>query len=371
MMEDGDFLCNLDADNFTGEGFATYITGMLHGTPERFLLARRNPPGLGGDLLPKGINGRTVVSRQAFLIAGGYDESKYQDWGPDDKDFNARLRRLGYQPHQIERRYLDAILHNDKMRFKDYPHAHTAYETTVAAESEVTIANFGNFGRGVVFKNFDFSRPIILGTIPTRIFGIGLHKTGTTSLHTALRMLGFDSAHWKTAHWAKAIWNEMQATGRSLTLEKSYALCDLPITLLYRELDRAYPNSKFILTVRDEDHWLRSVANHWNHDLNPFRRAWDTDPFSHQIHKEIYGQRNFDPTVFLERYRRHNIEVREYFKDRPNDLLIMEMSSIAEGQAYDGWPKLCQFLGQPIPTAPYPIKFQTVFGESKKENSCQ
>jgi hypothetical protein len=351
ILEGADILVNLDADNFTGEGFAAFIAEKMQ-APDCFLVARRNPPGHGGDLLPKGINGRTVVSRGAFLKAGGYDEAKYDAWGPDDKDFNARLRRLGYVPQQIERRYLEtgAILHNDKMRFREYPEAQNASETDPVSEvSTGTIANFGHLGEGTVFKNWNWQNPITLGPVPTRIFGIGMHKTATTSLNAALKILGYEATHWKSAHWAKAIWDEMKDTGRSLTLEKSYALSDLPITIMYRELDAAYPGSKFILTVRDESEWLRSVKNHWDHERNPFRRTWDHDPFTHRVHKELYGRRDFDADVFLARYRRHNAEVAEFFKDRPADLLVMDR----------GWPALCQFLNQPIPAALYPHKFKT------------
>jgi hypothetical protein len=135
-------------------------------------------------------------------------------------------------------------------------------------------------------------------------------------------------------------------------LEKSYALSDLPIPLLYRELDKAYPGSRFILTVRDESAWLESVRNHFS-DRNPFRWEWDVHPFPNRIHKELYGRKTFDADVFLERYRRHNAEVVEYFKHRPKDLLVMQMDKGA------GWLQICSFLGKPIPSAPYPKAFAT------------
>jgi hypothetical protein len=294
-----------------------------------------------------------VVKKETFLNSGGYDE-KYDAWGPDDKDFNARLRRMGYSGVEIDAQYLNVVLHNDKMRFREYRHAasSTSEDHQLLSKSETTIANFGRFGNGVVFKNFNLTTPIWLTSLPTRIFGIGMHKTATTSLHTALTKLGYDSAHWKTAHWAKAIWTEINETGKSHTLEKSYALCDFPITILYKQLDDAYPGSKFILTIRDEDRWLRSVENHWSPEHNPFRKAWDTDPFTHKIHTEVYGRRKFDADVMRARYRRHNAEVREYFKNRPNDLLVMDMES-------PGWEKLCCFLKQPIPDSDYPLEFPT------------
>ena len=141
----------------------------------------------------------------------------------------------------------------------------------------------------------------------------------------------------------------MTTLGRSPTLERSYALSDLPIPILYDKLDKAYPGSKFILTTRDDDKWLDSVRRHWNPNFNKFRKSWDHDPFSHFIHKEIYGQRGFDPDIFLARYRRHNAEVAEYFRSRPADLLTFNVD------AGHGWTELCRFLKKPVPSVAYPM----------------
>jgi hypothetical protein len=187
-----------------------------------------------------------------------------------------------------------------------------------------------------------------------------------------LRILGYDSAHWENAHWARSIWEEINTPGRlnrdpseidpdeifrygrhrSATLERHYALSDLPIALLYRELDHGYPGSKFVLTVRDEAKWIDSVERHWSRE-NPFRGQWDTDPFTHRVHKALYGRKAFDREIFLSRYRRHNAEVREYFRDRPDDLLVMEMDGGA------GWSELCGFLGRDVPATRYPRAFIT------------
>jgi hypothetical protein len=346
LHEDADMLVNMDADNYAGPGFDQYVAERLSDGGV-FLWANMRK----GELeytKRRGISGRIAITKHAFLAAGGYDEV-FAEWGPDDKDFNTRLRRLGFSAAEIELRYLNAVNHNDKMRFREYPHlktANTADYFSLPGRDGVRVANAGCFGLGVVYKNFG-REPMELLPLPTRIFGIGMHKTATTSLNRALLELGYDSAHWKSAHWAKAIWEEMKKDGRSVTLERSYALCDLPIPILFRELDAAYPNSKFILTIRNEDEWLRSAQTHWS-DKNPFRGQWDMDPFTHRIHTEVYGRRTFDAQVMLERYRRHNAEVLEYFKSRPRDLLVMNMSMGA------GWHELCGFLRKKLPVAPYP-----------------
>jgi len=239
ILEGGDILVNLDADNYAGKDFDKYIARTIN--PESFLWARM----LKGQL-KRGISGRIVVTRDAFHKIGGYDE-KYNVWGPDDKDFNARLELLGYQGIEIDSAYLDSIPHNDKMRFKEYKDAKAnakCEDEFVLEEDSHVIANFGRVGLGTVYRNFDFDNPIEIAPIPTRIFGIGMHKTATTSLYHALKIIGYDAEHWKNAHWAKAIWTEMKATGRSLTMEKHYAVTDLPITLLYQDFDVAYPHDQ-------------------------------------------------------------------------------------------------------------------------------
>ena len=355
MLEGADILVNLDADNLTGPGFASYIARQftLYNKDEIFLWARM----IQGQL-KRGVSGRIAMSSNSFVLAGGYDE-KYDNWGPDDKDMNVRLQRLGRLPLEIESQYLDAIHHKDKLRFKEYPHARPAPgvgEDQFYLLNDATIANFGNIGCGTVYRNFD-PNPIELKPLPTRIFGVGMHKTATTSLAKALNILGYDSAHWNSGAWAKAIYTEMTTTGRSKTLEKHYALTDLPIAILYRELDKAYPGSKFILTIRDEEKWLKSVRNHWSYDHNPFRWEWDVYPWASKMHKIVYGQKWFDPTVMLERYRRHNAEILSYFSGRPSDLLVLDMDLQPETL----WASLCRFLAKPVPHGvSYPTEFATL-----------
>lgn len=353
LLEGAEVLVNLDADNFTGPGFAEYVEAEFQHLPGVFLWARMVKDVEGR--LPRGISGRIAVSSRAFLKAGGYDE-RYDAWGPDDKDFAARVARLGYEAQEIDPLFLNAIMHTDKLRFREYRHAATMTgEDDFQIDAKATIANFGNFGCGVVCRNFDFSKPIVLGPVPTRIFGIGLHKTGTTSLHLALEELGFESAHWRSARWAKRIWQEVSTEGRSLTVDREYALTDLPIPFLFKELDAAYPGSKFILTLRDEEKWINSVRNHWDHEKNPFRHRWNDDPFTHKAHKLLYGQKGFNAELFLERYRRHIDEVFEHFGDRLDDLMVMDMDDPCCG----GWTSLCGFLDKPIPAVPYPHAFKT------------
>lgn len=357
MLEGADILVTLDADNFTGQRFEDFIGGKFSREENIFLCPRVVALGTAQvRIAPRGVAGRLAVRVQDFIKAGGYDE-KYDTWRGEDVDLVARLRRMGYSPRFIDPIYLEAIRHGDYIRFKEYPYA-KQYENDEEVrrinEAKHTIVNFGNFGCGTVYKNMDVtyreptSRAITLRPIPTRIFGIGLQRTATTSLHEAFKILGFDSFHWETGDKARDIWDEMNEYGKSWTLERHYALSDNPIPLLYKKLDVAYPGSKFILTVRDEQNWLKSVERLWNRDYNPSRWEWDVWPFSNRIHRALYGRADFDAETFLAKYRQHNAEVQEYFSFEPENLLVMDMEERV------GWAKLCEFLGRPIPDAFYP-----------------
>lgn len=362
MLEGADVLVNLDADNYTGEGFEDSIEERFRLSTvlkDKFIEVGWGSPysniflwsgfvkGLGRKF--RGVGGRIAVTPSAFVKAGGYDE-KYDTWAPDDKDFNARLVHLGYQPVVIDRQFLESIPHGDGMRFKEYPHVREAAqgEDAELAPLRTAVANFGKIGCGELIR--PDGSTVKLAPLPTRIFGIGLHKTATNSLSKALSILGYESAHWESGGWARDVWNEMNSPAFiSPTLERFYAACDLPISILFRQLDRSYPGSKFILTMRPEAEWLKSVEAHFSWK-NPFRWEWDVYPFSNKIHQIVYGRKTFDAETFLARYRRHNAEVIEYFRDRPGDLLLMP---------YPRWYDLCKFLGKPIPSVDYPREFVT------------
>ena len=356
ILEGADVLVTLDADNFTGPDFEGFVRKNLE--PGTFLCPDHasiremswNPDAGRPN---RGFAGRLAVRAQDFIKAGGYDET-YDTWRGEDIDFNARMGRMGYQPKFIPTQYLQTIPHGGDVRFKEYPHARQFDQVgawKIDGHHTTTVVNYGQIGCGTAYK---LGERFELKPLPTRIFGIGMHKTATTSLHKAFQILGFDSLHWGRGE-APLIWEEVNAAGRSMTLERYYAASDLPIPLLYKKLDEAYPGSKFILTIRDEAKWLKSVERLWDAEYNPTRWQWDVWPISNRLHKALYGRTDFDAETMLATYRRHNAEVMEYFKYRMDDLLVMNMET-------SGWRELCAFLDQPLPSTSYPHEYRTKVG---------
>lgn len=205
-----------------------------------------------------------------------------------------------------------------------------------------------------------------------KIFGIGLSKTGTTSLGVALNILGFNvkdfpiaMLHFHAPNLVKLLCDGLNWSIPRLNREILFvrrflygmgknnvdfdylaefnATMDLPVGLYYRELDKYYPGSKFVLTVRDEKEWLESARKHFDPNRAPQRRhEWN------RMRLDVYRSILFDEKKFLKAYRKHVANVHDYFKDRPNDLLIINIPS------GDGWDALCSFTGKSIPREPFP-----------------
>lgn len=182
-----------------------------------------------------------------------------------------------------------------------------------------------------------------------KVFCIGLSKTGTRSLHAALELLGLRSVHWGGPDLETAVQRgpEMQAAierclreGRPLLedLEEADAYSDvLGLTTNFDVLDRQYPGSRFILTVRDLDEWIDSRRRHV--EANIARRA----------RGEYRGAfLTVDPDGWRAEMGAHIARVQAHFAGRPDDLLVMDIA------AGDGWERLCPFLELAVPEAPFP-----------------
>ena len=170
-----------------------------------------------------------------------------------------------------------------------------------------------------------------------KIFGIGLHRSGTSSLAAALRVLGY-----RTLQTPISVFNDINQP----CLEENDAFTDLPIPLLYKELDQKYPGSKFICTIRDVDKWLASVR--WLFSTGRLQFNWRKTPVVDEMHEVLYGISQYDADVFRATYFAYYHDVQLYFEDRPQDLLMMDLS---QGE---GWEKLCMFLNKEIPTTEFP-----------------
>jgi hypothetical protein len=180
-------------------------------------------------------------------------------------------------------------------------------------------------------------------TVPTpagKLFCLGLSRTGTTTFHAASVLLGLASAHYPAqaaVHW-------LRGDFLTDTLLPYDSVSDLPVPVYFRELDRRYPGSKFVLTVRDIDDWLVSVDEFFGRTPKSSPQTLLRD----LVRAACYGVITFNSTRFRDVYERHLEAVVNHFRDRPDDLLIMDVSK------KQGWTALCPFLGCPPPPVPFP-----------------
>ncbi len=176
-----------------------------------------------------------------------------------------------------------------------------------------------------------------------KVFCIGFNKTGTISLHNALTSLGYRSLHWGGPPVREKI-EQALAEGRPLVddLGDYDAYSDiLVLSTNFATLDEQYPGSKFILTTRDVESWLKSRREHVAR--NVARRAAG-EYEGHFLH--------VDEPAWRREWVTHHAKVRDYFAHRPADLLVMD---IIGG---DGYEVLCPFLGHETRSDPFPWQHQ-------------
>jgi len=167
-----------------------------------------------------------------------------------------------------------------------------------------------------------------------KVFGIGLPRTGTTSLNIALNTLGISSVHFPFSLY--------ENNDRTI-LNQYTAFIDTPIPLLYQELDQLCPNSGFILTTRSVEDWLKSME--WL--LTEGRRIWQWRTAYDDYHQDLFGSEKYQKMIYKARYKQFHDDVLHYFQGRDN-LLVLDL------EVGYGYEELCQFLGVPNYNAEYP-----------------
>jgi len=174
-----------------------------------------------------------------------------------------------------------------------------------------------------------------------KVFGVGWAKTGTTTLGECFKILGYKHQAQRldlVADVGQGVLNRIMAIA-----EEKESFVDWPWLVLFRECDLAFPGSRFVMTVREPQHWIRSYRNMLKDkeattkEMNKIRAILYDLPFPDVSNEQL-----------IERYLRHQKEVTEYFYDRPDDLLVVDWEKDA------GWKELCTFLGKEIPSASFP-----------------
>lgn len=171
-----------------------------------------------------------------------------------------------------------------------------------------------------------------------KVFGIGLSRTGTTSLSRAMEILGYRTIHCPRDIVEIAGWCDFCA--------------DITVSMRFKVLDSVFCNSKFIYTTRDIEQWLESCDRHFNGKERAKRPSFPyseaTAIFAAYNEAEIatYGQLSFSRDAWRDAYLRHDENVRSYFSGRECDLLEIDISKTKK------WDPVLSFLG--VDEVPFP-----------------
>lgn len=72
--------------------------------------------------------------------------------------------------------------------------------------------------------------------------------------------------------------------------------------------------------------------------------------FFFNLRMRVFRTKYYDSDLFKKAYYEHLDRVNHYFTDRPQDLLVMNISGGS------GWNQLCSFLKHPVPQEPFPFE---------------
>ncbi|KAI5459191.1 P-loop containing nucleoside triphosphate hydrolase protein [Mariannaea sp. PMI_226] len=209
-----------------------------------------------------------------------------------------------------------------------------------------------------------------------KVLSLGLPRTGSASLCEALTILGYKDVY----HGLKAI-----GTNEDWVILNRAADASFPVLPTYTskpftrdewdevfghcegvtdigamfapQLIEAYPDAKVILVARDYDKWFKSInegvlSTIWSAPaefsvsyLEPMLGSF-AGVASRKMILGLFQARNADEcrANAREAYDRHHRVIRE----------IVPPERLLEYRMGEGWERLCEFLGKPVPDAEFP-----------------
>ena len=199
-----------------------------------------------------------------------------------------------------------------------------------------------------------------------KIFCIGFNKSGSSSLVYSIYDLGVGE-HMDFSAGERLMPSYMdrnlpKCSSSNKFNKKLLEFCkspvlfkDIPFSLpnVWKILYAEYPNAKYILSVRDSpEQWFTSITNYHKKFTGPtlswcalnevnyrYSKTDNTNSFFYDYMKSVNGNAKepYDKDSLISAYNKHNNEVTEFFKDKPNFITI----NVAKDNDY---AKLCKFL---------------------------
>lgn len=175
-----------------------------------------------------------------------------------------------------------------------------------------------------------------------KVFGLGLSKTGTKTLQTALVSLGYTNRSWDPALLFE--WDKGNVDALFAVTDAYDCVEDWPYLAAYRELmDRYGASARYVLTVRKTPAiWLDSVIAHA-----------DLVGPEYDVHRRIafgHDHPRGHEAEYLAYYEKHNASVRAAVAERNLQGCFTELC----WENGDGWAELCSLIGRSTPAHPFP-----------------
>jgi glycosyltransferase involved in cell wall biosynthesis len=297
----GDIVCVVDADNFTGRGFASYIADNVQ--PDTFLVGCRMIGERFEPLWDEGCVGRFAIYKSTFLDVGGMDE-EHVGWGYDDLDLYERLRAKGYRCQSIDPRYTKCIAHDDSERRKELREQHIGRDSTTgegsvwvnARRSERNlkanriVLNDGRIGCGGVVRNLGQDAQVVRERRLPRIsvcIAVGeqseeIRRSLPDNLHSTrhyphMEFVVLDRPGGSMGKWLRENLASEMSAGRVVHSELSlpFPSCGPDSTVHHRNMAARLAGGEVLCLVSPEQ---KLPANFTSEILRKFHEGWICEP---------------------------------------------------------------------------------------------
>ena len=203
-----------------------------------------------------------------------------------------------------------------------------------------------------------------------KVICAGWGRTGTRSLKYALQtLLNAPSYHMQNILlnkrdaklWYDIIFNNPKTIKWDEIYNGFGACLDFPSCNYYKELMDAYPDAKVILTVREENGWMKS----WNTLNNKiiksftFRFLSKIPGTSFYVQKKIHNEAIIGPNGMFKGMKSEEDIKKEFLKWNQSVIDYVPKDRLLVYEIKDGWDPLCQFLNLPKPDIPFFHKNKT------------
>ena len=154
-LSDAKIVCNLDADNFLGEGFAEFIINKFDMENNIFYTS----------VMAENTFGRVCVLKNDFVKIRGYNEA-FTGYGYEDGDLFNRLRKIGLEQKEFYKtEFYRSVEHSNEERVSEEYYAKNNYKIYLSYINPYTtillfLLSNGTFETGTVVDNIHLNRNI-------------------------------------------------------------------------------------------------------------------------------------------------------------------------------------------------------------------